>query len=105
MRRLTSSIWGTKHWTPGLREEGLGAWAPGLREEGLGSHPGLEQPLPLRHSLLQEPLHAGDVWVECPIARRREERPGQVTAALPLSPHLRAFSLMSHLFPEPQFSS
>lgn len=34
----------------------------------MGSHPGLEQPLPLRHGLLQEPLHAGDVWVDGPTA-------------------------------------
>ena len=49
----------------------LRSWLEG---GGAGSHPGLEQPLPLRHGLLQELLHSGDVWVEGPAAGSREQR-------------------------------
>lgn len=84
-------------WTPGPGGGGAGAWTPGAggggaavgpphpKEGGLGSHPGLEQPLPLCYRLLQKPLHAGDVWVEGPTARRREQRSGHGTVGRPLS--------------------
>lgn len=72
-------------WTPGSGGGGAAVGPPDPKEGGLGSHPGLEQPLPLCHRLLQKPLHAGDVWVEGPTARRREQRSGHGTVGRPLS--------------------
>lgn len=47
---------------------------PLFKEQGLRSHPGLEQPFPLGHSLLQELLHMCDVWVKHRVSRRTKQR-------------------------------
>ena len=76
-RLETNKKWGKCTAFLGLGEEGLGVWTPGSGGGGAGSHPGLQQPLPLRHSLLQELLHSGDVWVEALAAGSKEERRGR----------------------------
>ena len=85
MRLQTNKKWGKCTVFLGPREEGLGAWTPGSEGGGAGSHPGLQQPLPLRHGLLQELLHSGNVWVEGPAVGSREET-GLVRGAQSLPP-------------------